>query len=455
MELALVMTSLLALGAAVFAVALLLQRAGLHASLAAERARADAAVSQAEQTRAQTTDLTARLDAARTEAADARTRAAALTERLAAQADAFDQARDAMLDTFNAAASKALGDSSKSFLSLAEQRFQTLLTKGNADLDQRKAEVDRLVAPITQTLDKTKDLIDRIEKERVNSFAQLAEQVRAAADTTTSLREETTQLTQALREPTVRGRYGETQLRRVAELAGMTAYCDFDLQDQTQGQDQALRPDMVVRLPGDRTIVVDAKANILAFLDALKERDPALQAQHLDRFAAHVADQATKLARKRYWSQYEGSPEFVVMFIPGDHFLDAALKRRPELLDDAARQNVILATPSSLIAMLRAVAAVHAQSRLAREAQELRALGAELHKRAADAIEHAKSLGTHLDRAVDAYNKFLGSYQSRLEPHLRKFEDAGVKGPKDLPAPESIDARPRLFDASSSAPPAG
>ncbi len=259
-----------------------------------------------------------------------------------------------------------------------------------------------------------------------------------------SLRDETSKLSQSLRKPHVRGRYGEIQLRRVAELAGMSALCDFTEQDQSNDRDgNVTRPDMIVTLPNERTIVVDAKTNIHAYLEAIEASNPDEAEAHLQRFAGHVADQAAALAKKKYWSAYEGSPEFVVMFIPGDHFIDAALSRRADLLESAAQQGVLLASPSTLIGLLRAVAIGYQEQRLAKAAEELRRLGKEFHERAAVAYTHIVKVGENLGKAVDAYNQFVGSYEKRLEPTLRKFEQEGAKSSKELPPIVELEIKPR------------
>lgn len=352
--------------------------------------------------------------------------------------------------TFGSLAAEALKSSSTEFLKLAREAFGADRAKAEADLDRRRAAVDELIRPMAETLKRTDEKLAAIEKARTESFAALGEQIRGVQEAGALLRSETGKLVRALREPHVRGRYGEIQLRRVAELAGMVAYCDFTEQSQTVGDDgKALRPDMVVKLPNDRCVVVDAKTNIQAYLEALEAETPDESEACLERFARHVAEQASALAKKKYWAQYDGSPEFVVMFVPGDQFIDAALSRRPDLLDTAAGQGVILASPSTLIGMLRAVAVGWKEDRIAKEAEELRRLGAELHKRAADAMEHVARLGRSLDGAVDCYNRFVGSYQSRLEPTLRRFDAAGAKGAKELPEIETLTVRAREVEGLS------
>lgn len=349
-----------------------------------------------------------------------------------------------MSGTFRALASDALSKSNTEFLKLAEERLRTQQTQASAELEKRKQSVEELVRPIAETLRRTDEKLAEIDKSRAESAAAIGEQLRSMTTASASLRDETGKLAKALREPHVRGRYGEIQLRRVAELAGMTSYCDFAEQDQTRDADgNAARPDMIVRMPNERTIVIDAKTNIQAYLEAINATTPEEAETQLDRFARHVADQATALGGKRYWSRYEGSPEFVVMFIPGDQFIDAALSRRADLIDKAAQQGVLLASPSTLIGLLRAVAVGYQEQRLATAAEELRRLGKEFHERAAVAYAHIARIGRGLSMAVDGFNDFAGSYEKRLLPTLRKFEEEGAKSAKDVPEFPEVVVRPR------------
>ncbi|MBX3401861.1 MAG: DNA recombination protein RmuC [Phycisphaeraceae bacterium] len=323
-----------------------------------------------------------------------------------------------MREAFAALSREAMEKNSAQFLTMAEQK-----------LEAKRSAVDALVQPIAETLKRTDEKLAVIE----------------SAGTT--LKEETGRLVRALRDPHVRGRYGEIQLRRVAELAGMSAYCDFAEQEQTRDAEGVpLRPDMVVKLPNERVVVVDAKTNIRAYLEAMEAATPEEAEACLERFARHVSEQAAALARKKYWTQYSGSPEFVVMFIPGDQFVDAALSRQADLLERAAEQGVIMASPATLIGLLRAVAVGYQEQRLARAAEELRDLGKELHERAATAFAHVLQLGRAINATVESYNKFVGSYESRLEPTLKKFEEAGVKSAKELPEVQPVDTRTRVME---------
>lgn len=345
-----------------------------------------------------------------------------------------------MGEKFRSLSAETLSSSTKEFLKLAAEKLTQHNQAGAAELDKKRVAIEQLLKPMSETLAKTETKLSEIETARAESFGKLAAEMAGLGRAGEQLREETGKLVRALREPHVRGRYGEMQLKRVAELAGMSEYCDFTQQDQTvDSAGNALKPDMIVRLPSDRVVVVDAKTNIKAYLEAHEATDPVQAEAHLDRFARHVGEQATALARKKYWTQYEGSPEFVVMFIPGDQFIDAALSRQPEILENAARQNVILASPSTLIGLLRAVHVGYKEQKIAAAAEELRRLGIEFHERAAVAFEHVAKLGDAIGKTVDIYNKFVGSYQTRLEPTLRKFEEEGARSGAKLPVVKEVE----------------
>ncbi len=469
MEIALVVVGLLALGGAIAAGWLALERGRLASAAARAEAEREAAQRDAAASREEARAAAARLSEAGAEMQRAGAAAAAATEKaeglarqlieaakraeaeratavasrdaqweqkmlrvegvsaanLKAAQDKYtelkselDRVEGKMREAFASLSREAMEKNSAQFLTMAEQKFEA-----------KRSAVDELVKPIAETLKRTDDKLAVIESAG------------------TSLKEETGRLVRALRDPHVRGRYGEMQLKRVAELAGMQEQCDFFQQDQTRDSEgNALRPDMVIRLPSERVIVVDAKTNIRAYLEAMEAKSPDEAEACLDRFARHVSEQATALAKKKYWTQYDGSPEFVVMFIPGDQFVDAALSRQADLLERAAEQGVILASPATLIGLLRAVAVGYQEQRLAKAAAELRDLGRELHQRAATAFGHIADVGGSLERAVEKYNAFVASYQQRFEPALRKFEDAGVKGAKELPEVETVATRVKVLE---------
>lgn len=370
----------------------------------------------------------------------------AIGEKLGEFDRRMQELKPAMESVFGSLASETLRKNTEAFLKFAEQTLSARQEQTAADLERRREAVDRLVQPIAETLKKTDERLSKMEIRSAEDQSKLVEQLRQTTQAGAELRSETAKLVRALREPQVRGRYGEIQLRRVAELAGMRSYCDFAEQDsQVDSDGNTKRPDMVVRLPNGRELVVDAKTNLKPYLDALEAATPDEAEAHLHRFADGLLKQAASLGKKNYYREYNGSPDFVVMFVPGDQFVDAALAKRPELLDYAAEQRVLLASPSSLIAMLRAVAVGFAEQRLTEEAKSIKELATELHERAAVMLEHLASVGKGLDSVVDRFNKLTGSVQSRLVPTLTKIEEKGVTSGKKLPEIETVAARPRLF----------
>jgi len=394
-------------------------------------------------------DLRNELEAARSARDESSARVTQLSTELAAarqQLASLEEMRQELIrneqrlrETFENLASRTLDSASEKLVTQAKAYFEER-AKDAAEQDQsRQQRFAQLVDPIREKLAQTQERL-----------LTLDERIQQAGASSQSLRDETARLTRALSRPEIRGQYGEIQLRRVAELAGMTSYCDFDEQASTRDADgQLLRPDMLVKLPNERVIAVDAKTNTYAYIEAVNAQSDEERELHLSRFARHVAEQAKKLSDKKYWSAYEGSPEFVVMFVPGDHFIDAALQRQPELIDVAAQHNVILASPSTLIGLLRAVAVGWREHRLADEAKELFQLGKELHDRASVAFDHASKLGDSIRQAVERYNRFASSIDRRMMPTLRKFEDAGAKSAKALPELKQIDQTPALLEAAS------
>lgn len=347
-------------------------------------------------------------------------------------------------EAFAVATDQALSKAQTDFLRLAEIKMQEQQQAAAGRIADQHRAIGDLVKPIGDTLRKTEEKLGEIERLRTESFGQISEQLRAVAQHSDLLRKETSTLVGALKRPEVRGSYGEIQLRRVVELAGMREYCDFDVQHSTTNEaGKQLRPDMIVRLPNERQIVVDAKCNILGYLDALDAGDESLRESKLNKFADDVVAQVSALAKKHYAANYSRSADFVVMFVPGDQFVDAAARRRPELLEDALSQGIIIATPATLIGLLKAVHMGWNEKRIGDQAEELRRLGKELHERAATAWEKLSAVGTRLNQAVDAYNGAVASIESRLTPTLRKFEDAGAGSGKDLESPPVVTLRAR------------
>ncbi|WP_109603324.1 DNA recombination protein RmuC [Actinoplanes xinjiangensis] len=320
-----------------------------------------------------------------------------------------------------------------------EQSLRALSYEATA---QSQEAVARAVAPLHDTLRRYEDRVAQLEHDRIDAYAELREQVRAMGAVSGELRTETRQLVAALRAPQVRGRWGEHQLRRIVEAAGLLEHCDFAEQVTASTDDSGVRPDLVVRLHGGRTVVVDAKAPLEGYLSAMEARDEHTRDGHLDQHARHLRAHVDALSAKRYWSAFESTPDFVVLFVPADPFLDAALQRDPTLMEHAFRRNIVLATPATLIAMLRTVAYSWRQEALTRNAAAVHGLARELYGRLSTLGDHVDKLGTALGGAVTAYNRAVGSLESRVLVSARKLAEMGVSDEELFP-PVQVETAPR------------
>jgi DNA recombination protein RmuC len=368
----------------------------------------------------------------------------ALRGQYASKLGVLDDARGSLETTMKALASDALASSSESFLKLAKSQLEQLQQKTTNDLEQRKQAVEHLVAPIKESLTKVDGKLHELEVARTHAYSTLSSQVQQLAETQKELRSETGNLVSALRDrPNVRGRWGEIQLRRVVEMAGMLEYCDFQTQQHVATDDGRLRPDLVVKMPGGGSVVVDAKVAGQAYIESLEAKDDASRLLKLHDHARQVRDHVVKLGAKNYWAQFERAPDFVVLFLPGETFLSAALEQDPALLEDSYGNRVLIATPTTLIGLLRTVAYGWRQETIAESAKEVSDLGRELYKRLATLTEHFSKVGDRLQSAVKAYNESVGSFERSVLPGARRLKDHGISSSSELAELKEIDLVPR------------
>jgi DNA recombination protein RmuC len=372
-------------------------------------------------------------------------------ERLAAYQDAEERLEKA----FKALSAATLDANTARFLELAAARFETLKGDAQHDLTARQQSIQAVLDPMRSALEKVEKTLADVESTRQQERGQLSTHLTSLAETQKELETETRRLVQALRAPQVRGRWGEIQLRRVVELAGMLEHCDFEVQQTVTAEAAVLRPDLIVTLPGARSVVVDAKAPLMAYLDAVEAGESDVREARLRDHAAQVRAHVTKLAGKGYWEHVPASADFVVLFLPGEAFFSAALQHDPGLLEYGVERRVFLAGPTALLALLRTAAYGWTQEKLAEHAQEISDLGKDLYERLCTMFEHLDELRRRLDSAVQAHNAAIASLESRVLPAARRFKELGVVSGKELPEPGPVDHQPRRLQAPEAAPPQG
>ncbi|MEP6916323.1 MAG: DNA recombination protein RmuC [Acidobacteriota bacterium] len=413
-----------------FARSAIAQAAGQVAARDAANGRLQLDLSGAQQDRAR---LQAELDAERK----------ASGGKLALLQDAEAKLRDA----FASLSSEALRQNNQSFLALARTSLSEFQHTAKLDLEGRHKAIEDLVQPLKQSLTLVDAKLQQVDKDRVGSHSALTEQLRSLHHAQQSLQTETGRLVQALRSPNVRGQWGELQLRRVVEAAGMLEYCDFDLKESTSVDGSRLTPDMIVRLPGGKNVVVDAKVASAAYLDAMESEDETARDGKLRDHARQVRDHVVRLGNKTYWAHFQPAPDLVIMFLPGEALLSTALQRDPGLLEFSLGRGVMLASPLTLVALLRAVAFGWQQEKIAKNAQEISELGRQLYDRIRVMAIHFEDVARGLTRSVESYNKAIGSLESRVLVTARRLKDKGVTAPEELPELATIDHTPRPLGA--------
>lgn len=357
--------------------------------------------------------------------------------------DILDQTRDQLANTFHQLSEQALSQNNAHFLQLAEENLKRFQSEAKSELGSKEKAIEQMLKPINEALQQTTKQIQDIEKERKQAYGSLSTTISQMAQSQQQLQQETQNLVQALRRPEVRGQWGEMTLRRLAELSGMVAHCDFYEQTHTATETGAIRPDMIVRLPEKRDIIVDAKTPLDAYLSAIQAKDDNTRKTEMKRHAQIIRSRVKELARKNYWAEYSNSPEFVVLFIPGEQFLSAALEVDVSLLEDSMSQNIILATPTNFVALLRAVSYGWKQQSLAENAEIIRELGENVYKRLATFGNHLSKLGSSLGTSVNHFNSAVGSLERNVLPAARKFTEMGISSKHTIDDLPPIEPQPR------------
>jgi len=364
--------------------------------------------------------------------------------------EAHIQAQEELMKQFDALSRKALDSNSKSFMELAKTQIEKMVQDVDTKEEKRKLELEKLVSPLSKTLEDVSKHVREVEKERERAYTSITEQVKGLSVAQESIRKEAANLVNALRKPSVRGRWGEIQLKRVVEMAGMLDHCDFEEQHTVHSDSGRLRPDMIVHLAGGKTIVVDAKAPLSAYLDAIETDDEDERERFMRKHAEQVKIHIRQLSTKAYQDQFDSTPDMVVLFLPGESFYYAAQEIDPTLIEQGVENNVVIATPTTLITLLKAVAYGWRQEQLTENAQKISRLGQELYERLSVLSEHINKVGRGLNSAVTSYNKAAASMESRVLVSARKFKELGSSTSSELPEMKQIEGTPRQLELGSS-----